>query len=153
MTRICYGTKYDRQEGLTRAEMRERERELSRVYVFDNWNFGWLVSRSRSSFSSLVLFLRISRKFSRQPQNEVQISWSEGDVTYIAVCLGETKNGGGKLKFDFVTLNTFCHFFVRLWENPHVSSRKKKRKLGLQTLHWIMHNEQYWRWLRWPRWP
>ena len=40
MTRICYGTKYDRQEGLTRAEMRERERELSRVYVFDNWNFG-----------------------------------------------------------------------------------------------------------------
>ena len=136
-----------------------KESENYHAFVFFViWNSGWFVSRSRTSFSSLVLFLRNIREFTRLPQNKAHISWSEWDITYIAVCLGETKNEGGKLKFDTVTLSHWTHsviflnFFVWLWENPHVSSRKKK-ELGLQILHWIMHNEQYWRWLRWPRWP
>ena len=79
------------------------------------WNFGWFVSRSRTSFSSLVLFLRNIREFTRLPQNEAHISWSEWGITYIAVCLGETKNEGGKLKFDSVTLSHWTHSVIFLF--------------------------------------
>ena len=128
MTRIYHGLKDDRN---TSKDCQGQRCVKANVMFFDNWNFGWLVSRSRFSFSSLlvVLFLRIIREFTRLPQNEAHISWSEWGITYIAVCLGETKNEGGKLKFDSVTLSHWTHsviFCLAVGKPLRELSQKKK---------------------------